>query len=86
MNTPLTRNEIIVSVVALIVGLSIALATYLAPSHAEETKYRLEHQQPAQTEQPRPIALDKPAAAPSELVGHEINTEKPLRSTHAKHQ
>ena len=51
MNTPVTRNEIIGYTITLIIGLATAAATYLAPSHAEETKYHLEHQNASKIEQ-----------------------------------
>lgn len=52
MNPPITRNEIIGYIIAIIIGLLTATATYYAPSHAEETRYRLEHPQPQPVKQP----------------------------------
>lgn len=77
MNTPLTRNEIIGYAIALIVGLASAAATYFAPSHAEETKYRLEHQRPAPTEQTLPKANDKAADSARFLSGMKSKPKTP---------
>lgn len=46
--TAMTKKFVITNLVALICGLSSALAMYLAPSHAEERKHQLELERLAQ--------------------------------------
>jgi hypothetical protein len=52
------RRFLITSLIALISSLSLALATYLAPAHAEERKYQLEQERMSQQvhEHAMPIA------------------------------
>jgi hypothetical protein len=55
---------LIPALVALVVGLALAYATYLAPAHAEERKYQLEQERLANQKQlPNPEALARTSTA-----------------------